>query len=418
MAIRVLSSRFLIINPKSNRFLCTDATSSSSSSTTVLPPLVKRLLQIPEWKIKTTLDSDSHESLLESGESIWDTVIVSLSSSSPDKARLVLEWRLEKMLKTKERDHERYSNLISLCGRIQNVPLAMQVFSSMEAQGVRPVALVFNSLIHTCLCSNNALAAFSLFELMENSHSFKPNAETYDAFISGFAKLNNSDAAQRWFTAKKDAGFPGTLENFENLMRVCVKSRDFDGTDRFYEEMTSVGIMPNDTVLKTMFEALCEQRNFVRVKELVKNLLDLGYEINIDLAKTLVGFLSSCQNEAELEDLLVTLEERRQTDPEVLSCVHHGIITTYASLDRLDDIEYSVGRMLKRGFPFKIASDVEKVISAYFRGEAYDRLDLFLDRIKGSYCLTRSTYDLLIAGYRRARLPEKIDTMIKEMEPE
>ena len=87
----------------------------------------------------------------------------------------------------------------------------------------------------------------------------------------------------------------------------------------------------------------------------------------------------------------------------------------YASSDRLDDVEYSVGRLLKQGLSFNCPDDVEKVICCYFRRSAYDRLDLFLEHIKGYYVLTRSTYDLLIAGYRQAGLSEKLDMVMKHM---
>jgi hypothetical protein len=64
---------------------------------------------------------------------------------------------------------------------------------------------------------------------------------------------------------------------------------------------------------------------------------------------------------------------------------------------------------------FKSPSDVEKVISSYFRQEAYERLDLFLEHIKSYYKLTRSTYDLLVAGYRRVGLMEKLNLLMEDM---
>jgi hypothetical protein len=116
----------------------------------------------------------------------------------------------------------------------------------------------------------------------------------------------------------------------------------------------------------------------------------------------------------EMEMLLEMLMEFNQVG-EALLQLHCGIIKFYAMLDKLDDVEFSVGRMMSQGMSFKSPSDVEKVISSYFRQEAYERLDLFLEHIKSYYKLTRSTYDLLVAGYRRVGLMEKLNLLMEDM---
>jgi pentatricopeptide repeat protein len=55
--------------------------------------------------------------------------------------------------------------------------------------------------------------------------------------------------------------------------------------------------------------------------------------------------------------------------------------------DRLDEVELSVGRVLKQEVSFRSSDDVEKVIC----------------------------YDLLISGYRRANLHEKVDSVSVDM---
>ncbi|KAJ6743585.1 PENTATRICOPEPTIDE REPEAT-CONTAINING PROTEIN [Salix viminalis] len=83
----------------------------------------------------------------------------------------------------------------------------------------------------------------------------------------------------------------------------------------------------------------------------------------------------------EMEMLLEIFTEFNQVG-EALLQLHCGIIRFYAMMDRLDDVEFSVGRMMSQGMSFKSPSDVEKVISSYFRQGAYERLDLFLEHIK------------------------------------
>jgi pentatricopeptide repeat protein len=318
------------------------------------------------------------------------------------------------MLEENVRDHDSFSELMYLCGMVQNVPLAMRVFTSMEGHGVRPTSSVFNSLIHACLSSGNVMTAQSLFEIMESSEGYKPNSETYDAFISTFSNLGNADAMQAWYSAKIAAGFSADLQTYESLILGFVKAEKYDSADKLYEEMMASGVIPNIPILDNMLEGLCKRSSVCQVKEFLSSVLDVGYEISGQMAERLVRLYVEMGTVEDMDELLVTLTNANQLS-EFLSRVHCGIIRKYAMLDRLDDVEYSVGRMLKQGSSFNSPDDVEKVICSYFRRAAFDRLDLFLEHIKGYYELRRSTYDLLIAGYQRAGLSEKVDTVIKQM---
>lgn len=98
-----------------------------------------------------------------------------------------------------------------------------------------------------------------------------------------------------------------------------------------------------------------------------------------------------------------------------LTQLHCGIIRFYASADRLRDMEHAICRMLDNGMIFMRPEDVEAVICSYFRHKDFDRLDLFLTRIRILYKLTRSTYDILIAGYRRFDLQGRLVSTVKDM---
>ncbi|XAR70871.1 hypothetical protein NMG60_11027905 [Bertholletia excelsa] len=382
---------------------------SSVSST----PLIYALSEKPNSLIKATLEAELEGN---SAEFSWEALVTSLGSVSPQKVRLVLEWRLEKLLKVKERNSSCYSELVSICGNIKNAPLAMQVFTSMEAVGMEPTSGTFNALIYACLSSANLLTALSLFEVMKRSSrdGYKPNAETYNIFISAYANLGDEKAMQAWHSARKDAGFSDDVHTYESLICGFFKSKNFDGVDRFYEEMLLSGITPNVPILEKMLAGHCERGSLVKAKEFLKFIVGGGWEFNQFMAEKLVRLYCNLGKLEEMEELLATLMESNQA-LEILSLVHCGIIRMYAKLDRLDDVEYSVGRMLRQRISFRSSEDVDKVISSYFRRAAYDRLELFLECIRHSYKLVRSNYDLLAAGYRRAGISEKLDMVINDM---
>ncbi|CAN0907077.1 Putative pentatricopeptide repeat-containing protein At3g16710, mitochondrial [Linum grandiflorum] len=388
-------------------------TSTSASDDTLL----QKLLQLSVSQIKRSLDTEEAAVVQRSSDVVCgDSLVTRLASSSPQKAKLVLEWRLERLLKNSEKDHNHYSSLISLCATIRDVPLAMSTFTSMEACGILPTTSVFNSLIHTCLSSNVVMTSLSLFEVMETSGRFRPDSETYDTFILGFSNLRDINRMRAWYQAKRGAGFSANLLNYESLISCCVKVKDFSSADLFYKEMMALGMVPSSKVLDCVLDGLCKRRNCDRVKEFVKFMLECRFEINDTLVDKVVKLYSELEKTDEMEELLQTLMEFNQVGKALLQVVHCGIIRLYATLDRLDDVEYSVGKMMSQGMSFSCPGDVEKVISAYFRQQAYDRLELFLEHVKRHYKLTRSTYDLLVAGYRRAGLTDKLESVVKDMD--
>ncbi|KAL6212586.1 hypothetical protein ACLB2K_009669 [Fragaria x ananassa] len=357
-------------------------------------------------RVLSVLSSSQSQSCWLSNQA--ESLATSLASS--DKTHVILEWKLEKLLEENERNHDRYSELISLCGKVRNLPLAMQVFSAMEANGVQPTAAVFNSLIHVCFSSGNLLTAISLFEIMESSEGFKPNSDTYDAYISAFLKSGKFDSMQAWYSAKKAAGLNSNIETYQSLISGCVKLRNYELGDMFYKEMVLSGIMPNLPILECMLEGLCKRRSSGQVKEFLAMVCGYGWKVSEKMAEMVVGLHTELGKVERLEELLESLMESDQSS-ETLLPVHCGIIRMYAVMDRLDDVEYSVGRMLKQGLSFRHEEDVEKVICSYFRLSEYDRLELFWECIKGSYVLTSSTIDLLVAGYKRAGLSDKLNDM-------
>ncbi|TKY58272.1 Rf1 protein [Spatholobus suberectus] len=396
-------------NPHRSGF-CKRAQSHSNSNSN---SLLLKLLQVPNSRIKTTLDQEMAS--LQRSQPSWDFLVTSLSPSSSDKARLVLEWILEKMLKENEKDRDLFSELIFLCGKVKDVMLGMRVFGSMEATGVKPTSLVFNSLISVCLSSHDVVTAVSLFEIMESSESYKPDFHTYNIFISAFSKSGNVDAMLAWYSAKKAAGLGPDLQMFESLISGCVNSRKFEIADTIFEEMMISGIVPSASILESMLSGICKQKSLRRAEEFFKFVIDSGWEINENMADKLVALYHQQGKVEEMEELLETMMKPCVVTTGVLTRIHCGIVRMYAMLDRLDDVEFAVGRMLKQGLSFTSANDVEKVICLYFRREAYDRLDIFLECLKTCCVLNKSTYDLLISGYRRAQLLEKVDRVMKDM---
>lgn len=315
-------------------------------------------------------------------------------------------------MKENNRDHNHYSELISLCGKVHNIPFAIVVFTSLEAQGIRPNVVLFNTLISACLLAGNVTTALSLFEIMERTNDCQPDLVTYNAFISAYSKMGDAKSMEAWYLAGKKAGFSPDVLTYDFLFAGFIKAGRFADADRFYEEMILSGLTPNETILGTVLEGLCKQKKISEVKEFLKFVENGGYEVTEVMVEKILRLYSELGKLEEMEELLILVKSKKKSG--VSAQVHSGIIRLHALWDRLDDMEHSIRRMLKGGILFASPADIEAVICSYFRRAAYERLDLFLYQIRSLYKLPKSTLDLLVAGYRRAGLTEKLDLLMKD----
>ncbi|ERM93498.1 hypothetical protein AMTR_s00004p00032110 [Amborella trichopoda] len=360
--IRVLPLFNLVLSHQSN----VNRSFSQGPELDASKSLLLKLLQEPDSRIKTTLDSRNN--FTSNGDTLLcESFIRALRSSSPKKAQLVLEWKLEKLLKEDTKDPDQFSKLIFLSGKLHNISFALRTFTLMETQGTTPNTDIFNSLISCCEASGLLTMALSLFEIMSKAGHCKPNLATYNAIISLYSSLADVKNMRTWFLACKKAGFSPNSETYEHLIRASFKARLFEEFDKVWPVSSSV------------IEGLLALYNEFGMVEEIEKLLDL----------------SSLVSESD-----------------ILLHIYSRIIMHYVAADQLDEVEYSIGKLLKEGKSFTSCGDIEAVISCYFRNREYERLEVFWDRITEVYEIEESTFSLLVAGYRRVGMSEKVEMVM------
>ncbi|OEL38229.1 hypothetical protein BAE44_0000749 [Dichanthelium oligosanthes] len=391
--------------------------------------LLARLVSEPESRVKATMEEAASSAQHRDG-GFWEPLAAALlRASSPVKAHLVsrfpnprssvpsakivLEWKLDRLLKEEVHDCEPYSMIIRFCAQTRNVALAMRFFECVEAQGIHLNTGIFNALINTFLSVGDLLSATTLYEAMEGIDGCKPDSTTYDAFISAFSLLGSSHAMMSWYVAAKNAGFTPSVQAFESLITGFVRLNMLDDAKTVFEEMISLGIKPNSTILEANLEMLSRKEEANRIKDFLKRVSDGNWELNEATVGMLMRICLDRGEIDEMEQLLAFVQKGTHLSSETQ--LHHGIIRFYAKADRLEDMEDAICRMLDNGVIFMCPEDVEVIICSYFRHKEFDRLDLFLNRIRSFFKLNRSTYDILVAGYRKFDLHERLDSTINDM---
>ncbi|CAN6290604.1 unnamed protein product [Urochloa humidicola] len=375
--------------------------------------LLARLVSEPESRVKATMEEVASSAHHRDG-GFWEPLAaVLLRASSPSKAHLVLEWKLEKLLKEDIHDCEPYSTIIGFCAQTRNAALAMRVFECVEAQGIHLNTGIFNSLVNTFLSVGDLLSAMTLYETMEDMDGCKPDSTTYDAFISAFSLLGSGHAMMSWYVAAKNAGFTPSIQAFESLITGFVRLSMLDDAQTVFEEMISLGIQPSSAILEANLEMLSRKEEANTVRAFLKRVSDGNWELNRATVGRLTKLCLDGGEIDEMEQLLALIQ--KGTHLSSVTQLHHRIIRFYAKADRLADMEDVICRMLDNGVMFMCPEDVEVIICSYFRHKEFDRLDLFLNRIRSFFKLNRSTYDILVAGYRKFDLHDRLHSTINDM---
>ncbi|XP_062209950.1 pentatricopeptide repeat-containing protein At3g06430, chloroplastic-like [Phragmites australis] len=375
--------------------------------------LLARLVSEPECRVKATMEEAASSAPHRDG-AFWEPLAAALlRASSPAKAHLVLEWKLDKLLKEGSHDCEPYSTIIRLCGETRNAALAMRVFESMEAQEIQLNTGILNALVNAFLSIRDLLSAMTLYEAMEGMEDCKPDSTTYGAFISAFSLLGSGHAMMSWYLAAKNAGFTLSIQAFESLITGFVRLNMLDEAETVFEEMISFEIKPNLAILEAKLQVLSRRKEANMVRDFLKYVIDGNWELNEATVERLTRLCLDGGQVDEMEQLLALVQKGVHLSS--VAQLHCGIIKFYAKADRLADMEHAICRMLDNCVMFVCPEDVEVIICSYFRHKDFDRLDLFLHRIQCLFKLTRSTYDILVAGYRRFDLHERLDSTIKDM---
>ncbi|KAL6902390.1 hypothetical protein ACP4OV_005266 [Aristida adscensionis] len=367
--------------------------------------LLARLVSEPESRVKATMEEASSSAAAHrDGGAFWEPLAAALlRASSPAKAHLVLEWRLEKLLKEGIHDCEPYSTIIRFCGETKNATLAMRVFVNVEAQGIHLNTGICNALIKAFLSVGDLLSAMTVYETMEGMEESKPDSITYDAFISAFSLLGSGHAMMSWYLAAKNVGFTPSIQAFESLITGFVRLNMLDDAETVFQDMISFEIKPSSAILEAKLEMLSRRKEANTVREFLKLITEGNWELNDATIKRLTLLCLDGGKVDEMEQLLALIQNGTHLSSVVQ--LHCGMVRFYAKSGILEDMDRAICRMLDDGVISMCPEDVEVIICSYFHHKEFDRLDLFLNRIQGLFKLSRSTYDILVAGYQSKYLP-------------
>ncbi|KAK3254127.1 hypothetical protein CYMTET_36650 [Cymbomonas tetramitiformis] len=117
-----------------------------------------------------------------------------------------------------------YAGLINACAERRDVQRAQNFLVELEGAGLRPNALVYNSLLKACAKSGRLETALEVFQQLQHAPGVEPNEISYNTLIDTCAERKDPSMALQVFEKMQQAGIKSDAATYGSLIDACEKS--------------------------------------------------------------------------------------------------------------------------------------------------------------------------------------------------
>eukprot|EP01017_Pseudomicrothorax_dubius_P044136 TRINITY_DN7436_c0_g1_i1.p1 TRINITY_DN7436_c0_g1~~TRINITY_DN7436_c0_g1_i1.p1 ORF type:complete len:1144 (+),score=400.14 TRINITY_DN7436_c0_g1_i1:97-3528(+) len=159
-----------------------------------------------------------------------------------------------------------FNKLIDFSSKASNVSFAEYLFGLMTDHGIKPSIVTYNTLIDTYFKQGSAKQAWALFDRLKSS-DIKPDNFTYTTMINGVKNTESPDLerALELFDEYKKVNKPDQII-YNCLLDACINAGDFGKAHMLLEEMKRQGdsIRLDEITYNTLIKGCCRSRRLMQ----------------------------------------------------------------------------------------------------------------------------------------------------------
>ena len=137
--------------------------------------------------------------------------------------------------KIKNPTHRQYISLMSSSARNGDLARVQETWNLMKKRGVPSDIFTYNVVLNCFAIMKDEIRGAQLKEAME-ADGMKPDAVTYNTLMSG---CTSADSSMKYFREMQDAGFKPDKHTQRSLLVACVCDADVDAADLVLADMES-----------------------------------------------------------------------------------------------------------------------------------------------------------------------------------
>merc|ERR1719506_2236580 len=292
---------------------------------------------------------------------------------------------------------------------------AMQVFRKLQSSGVQLTALVYNSLLDSCVQCNKVNLALQHFKEMKDLGLV--DVVSYNTLLKAYLKQGQVVKARKLLTEMSECGIQANQVTYNEMLNALVAVKDRHEMWGLVREMNAIGMRPNSVTCSIILKSLTAHS----APDDVRQAMALIDNLHEDMDEVLfASVVEACVRVGQLDLLSSKLQQYASFGglAGLTAPTYGSMIKAYGrarDIERVRELWNEMRRRHVRPTSITLGCVIDALVNNGFPDEA---LSLVREIKADESCrdiLNTVIYSTLLKGFAQARQPGRVQDVFEEM---
>merc|ERR1719506_791315 len=292
---------------------------------------------------------------------------------------------------------------------------AMQVFRKLQSSGVQLTALVYNSLLDSCVQCNKVNLALQHFKEMKDLGLV--DVVSYNTLLKAYLKQGQVVKARKLLSEMSECGIQANQVTYNEMLNALVAVKDRHEMWGLVREMNTIGMRPNSVTCSIILKSLTAHS----APDDVRQAMSLIDNLHEDMDEVLfASVIEACVRVGQLDLLSSKLQQYAGLGglAGLTAPTYGSMIKAYGrarDIERVRELWHEMRRRHVTPTSITLGCVIDALVNNGFPDEA---LSLVREIKADESCrdiLNTVIYSTLLKGFAQARQPGRVQDVFEEM---